>query len=275
MFDARIFTLHHQNPYLHKALDYPQDPWINFMRWTHRTYPYGPLWLGLTIPISFLGMQVFLPTLFLFKALMVGSFVGTTYFIGKILEKISPNEKLFAMAFFALNPLVIIESLVSAHNDIVMIFLAVFSIYLLMNNNYYRSFLLLTLSIAVKFSTVFLIPINLVVFSLYKKKKKINWEVIFLLMSVLMVIPIFLVSVRTNFQPWYLLYILPFAAVVSKKHYIFIPCVIISLFALLQYLPFLYLGNWNPPVASILTMITASSIIFSLLIVLVRTLMLK
>ena len=49
IFDAKIITHYHLNPYIHKALDFPGDPMLSFMHWTHRVYPYGPLWLGLTI----------------------------------------------------------------------------------------------------------------------------------------------------------------------------------------------------------------------------------
>src|SRR3989344_4172177 len=86
LFDARIFTLHGENPYMHRALDYPDDPWINFMRWTHRTYPYGPAWLWLTIPLSYLGFQKFLITLYLFKILMGGAYIVIVYFIYKLLR---------------------------------------------------------------------------------------------------------------------------------------------------------------------------------------------
>lgn len=268
MFDARIFTFHHQNPYIHKALDYPQDPWITFMRWTHRTYPYGPVWLGFTIPLSFIGMQFFLPTLFLFKALMVGGFLGTVYYIGKILEKISPLDKMFGMAFFAFNPLVIIESLVSAHHDIVMMFFAVLAFFLLIGKKQILSFVTLFVSIGIKFATVLLLPIFAFIFLLQIRKKKIDWEKFFFLTSIFMVFAVSAASIRTNFQPWYLLYALPIAAFIARKHYILIPSIIISIFALFQYVPFLYLGNWNPPVPLILFWITASSVIVSLFLTL-------
>ncbi|MBP9815567.1 MAG: hypothetical protein KBC63_04610, partial [Candidatus Levybacteria bacterium] len=75
VFDAKIITQYGQNPYEHKALDYPGDPMLGFMHWTHRTYPYGPLWLGITTPLSFLGGGYFLPTFYLFKLLMVGAYL--------------------------------------------------------------------------------------------------------------------------------------------------------------------------------------------------------
>lgn len=269
IFDAKIVTYYNQNPYLHKALDFPGDPMLSFMHWTHRLFPYGPVWLGLTVPLSFVGFQFFLPTFFLFKTLMSLSFLGTAFFIGKILKKVSLNDEVFGVAFFALNPLVIIESLVSSHNDIVMLFFAIWSIYLLLNMQYVRSFIMFALSVGTKFATVFALPIFLIVYFLTKQKKKINWEIIFSTITILMIIPVVLASYRTNFQPWYLLNILPFAALVSKKYYFFIPSMILSSFSLFQYLPFLYLGNWDNPVPLILFWITISSIVISIALVMI------
>lgn len=263
IFDAKIVTFYKQNPFVHKALDFPQDPMLNFMRWTHRIYPYGPTWLFITVPLSFLGFQIFLPTFFLFKALAVASFLGTTYYISKILKKISPENELLGVAFFALNPLIIIESLVSAHNDIVMLFLLASSIYYFIDKKYIRSIILFGMSIGIKYATVFLLPFFLVIFFLQRKERKTNWMIIFLSMFAAMIIPVVLASFRTNFQPWYLLYILPFAAFLGKKNYIVVPSMIISFFALLQYAPFIYLGNWDPPVPVILHWLNIIPIVIS------------
>lgn len=260
MFDARIVTVHNGNPYMHKALDYPKDPWINFMRWTHRTYPYGPVWLGLTVPLSFIGFQFFLPTLFLFKALMVGSYLGTTYFIGKILEKTASSQKLLGMAAFALNPLVIIESLVSAHHDIVMIFLTLVALYLLLNKKYIRAFLLLILSIGIKFATILLIPVFLYVVVSHLRKTSVNWNFVWVVSAFLMVVAVILASMRTELQPWYLLWVLPFVSHLPQKKWIVILSTAVSLGFLLHYAPFLYNGNWDPPIPSIKLWLTIGSL---------------
>ncbi len=253
IFDAKIITHYFQNPYMHKALDYPHDPMLSFMHWTQRTYPYGPVWLLLTVPLSFLGLQLFLPTVFLFKAVASLSYLGTAYFLGKIVKRFFPEKELFSIIFFALNPLVILESLVSAHNDIVMVFLAVISLYLLLSRRYMVSILLFLASIGIKFATVFLAPVYIGILFLQIKKKHINWKEITLSILIFMSIALVVVTMRTNFQPWYLLYILPFAAFLSFEYYIFLPSIILSFFALLTYVPFLYLGNWDKPVPQILT----------------------
>jgi hypothetical protein len=264
IFDAKIVTFYHQNPYLHTALDFPQDKMLAYMHWTHRVYPYGPTWLGLTIPLSYAGMQVSLITFYLFKILVSACFLGTVFYIGKILQRFAPKNELLGISFFALNPLIIVESLISAHNDVAMVFLSILSIYLLMNNKYIRSSILLVLSIGVKFATAALLPIYLLVLYFQKKKKTINWEPVFVSMTIIMIIPVILASYRTNFQPWYLLDILPFAALISKKYYVFIPSVVLSLFSVFQYLPFIYLGNWNNPVPLVLFWMTTTSIILSI-----------
>lgn len=264
MFDARIVTLHNENPYVHKALDYPNDPWINFMRWTHRTYPYGPVWLAFTIPFSYLGLQFFLPTLFLFKALMVGSFLGTVYFIGKIFEKIAPSEKLFGMAFFAFNPLVIIESLVSAHHDIVMMFLVILAIYFLLDKKYIRAFLLLILSIGIKFATVLLLPVFVFIVIRHMRGSPISWNIVWAASVLLMAIAVILASIRTELQPWYLIWVLPFVALLWDKRWrVFFTILAFGL--LLHYVPFLYTGNWDPPIPVVKLWITVSSLVVGFL----------
>lgn len=270
IFDARIVTLHHENPYLHKALDYPNDPWINFMRWTHRVYPYGPVWLGLTVPLSIVGFQFFLPTLFLFKALAVSSFLGTVYFIGKIVEKFAPDKKILSMAFFALNPLVIIEALVSGHHDIVMIFFAVFAIHQLLDKKYFWAFLLLLISVGIKFATLFLLPIFIGVTILQFNKKKIDLSSVFTLTSLFMIVAVIFATLRTELQPWYLIWVLPFLSFILDNRWLVIPLVSLSLGLLLGYVPFLFTGNWDPPIPTIKIWLTIISIFCGLALVFVK-----
>ncbi len=257
IFDAKIVTYYHQNPYLHKALDFSADPMLSFMHWTHRTYPYGPAWLVLTVPLSFLGFNFFIPTFVFFKLLMTLGYLGTTYYIGKILQKISPKDYLWGIIFFALNPLVIIESLVSAHLDIVMLFFAVWSLYQLIRKKYFLAFSLLIVSSGIKFVTGALLPIYLLIVFLQRKNNPpaggINWLIILIVSLLLMTSTVIYASGLTNFQPWYLIETLFIASLLSYKYYVFIPSVIISFFALLTYAPYLYLGNWDPPVPSILS----------------------
>lgn len=237
VFDARIFTKYHLNPYHFKALDFPQDPWTRFMHWTHRTYPYGPSWLILSIPLSFLGMEKFLPTLYLFKLLSSLSYLGNIFLLGKILAEIAPSEKIYGMAFFALSPLVIIETLVSAHHESVMIFLTLTFIYSLIKGKKMLSFLSYLLSAGIKYVTSPLLPLLIVGF-----RKKLA----LVLMTISFLIGVF----KKELQPWYFLWVFPFIALEERK-WLKAFSVFFSFGLLLRYTPFLYFGHWNDPVPRI------------------------
>ena len=264
IFDAKIVTHYHANPYLHKALDYPGDPMLGFMHWTQRLYPYGPIWLFITVPLSFIGSQVFLLTFFLFKILAASSYIGSLYYIGKILQKIKFKNEVFGLVFFGLNPLVIIESLVSAHIDIVMMFFTLLAFYLLLEKKYFLTYLNLFLSIGIKFLTGLLLPIFIWVTILQQKKKLINYFKIIVMSILLLLLGVIMETKESgNFQPWYLLAPLSFGVFISNKFYVLIPAVIISVLSLILYIPFLFLGNWNPPVPMILEWIMIISIFLS------------
>ena len=249
IFDAKIVTHYGDNPYNQKALDYPTDPMLSFMRWTHREYPYGPVWLGITVPISFLGFNIFIITFFMFKLLATAAYVGTVYYIGKVAEHLTKGREVLAMVFFGLNPLIIIESVVSAHIDIVMIFLAIWALWLLVQRQTSLAYLLLFMSIGIKFVTGFFLPVFLFLHRKLKKKHSYNWDrYAFVTVFFLIVAVVFETQQSGNFQPWYLIVPLAFAAFIAHNYFILLPSIIISTFALFTYVPFLYTGNWDPPI---------------------------
>lgn len=251
IFDAKIITFYHKNPYQYKALDFPGDPMLSFMHWTHRKHPYGPLWLFFTVPLSFLGFQKLVPTIILFKGLALVGYLGSAWFIYKILKEIKPKMKLIGLAIFTFNPLVIIESLVSAHNDILMMALSLAAFWFLLKKKPLLAWLLLLMSVGIKFATGLLLPIFLLITFYQWQKRKIDWGKIWLATFLAMIIASFLAIKRTELQPWYLLYLLPFVSLLPEKGWLFWPTTSLSLGLLLHYAPFLYLGNWDPPVPAI------------------------
>lgn len=253
IFDAKIFTYYGKNPYLYKALDFPSDPMLAFMHWTHRTYPYGPIWLAISIALSYIGMNFFILNFILFKFIAAVSYVGLVYVIKKIAEKTSAKQVMLVSGFFAFNPLVIIETLVSAHHDSLMMLLAIISMYFLLHKKYPSSILFLFLSIGIKFATVFLLPVLMAVVIIQYLKAKVPWSMVFTVFLASLMLAVFAASQSSgNFQPWYLLFLMPFLALVSVNPFMMIGGIIASIGALLTYLPYLYLGNWDAPVPGIL-----------------------
>lgn len=253
IFDAKILTFYHQNPYLFKPLDFVSDPMLSFMRWTHRVYPYGPSWLILTAPLSFIGANIFLVTFFLFKALIGLSFLGSSFLVYKISEITDSNNKVFNTVFWSLNPLVIIEGLVSAHNDFSLVFFSLLAIYLYLKKKKFSSFFSLIFSIGIKYLSFILLPIFGYLLYLEKKGRKVNWNKIFLLSLVLSLIPLAAVVYRTTFQPWYLIFPLSFAALISKNYFVFVPSLIATLFMIFIYTAYVLFTDYAPNYPQVIT----------------------
>ncbi len=230
IFDARIFTFHHANPYVSTALMFSDDTWTRFMNWTHRTYPYGPIFLPLTIIVYILGFNKFLWTLFLFKFLAVGAYLGCCFVIYKL-------AKTRGLLLFALNPLVILEAVISSHLDIIMLFFGLLAYYLLLQNRKIVSLFALAVSIGIKYSTVLFLP-----FFLWKKLDS-NRRFQFILVAAYA--GAFFQIASREVLPHY--FIVPFGfSALSTNRYIILGMLILSFILLfIRYYGFISTGSWT------------------------------
>lgn len=239
LFDARIVTKYHQNPYFYKALDFPADLWTRFMHWTHRTYPYGPLWLLFTLPFSFLGRGKFVLTLILFKLMFAGIYLLNIKLIKDIISGIDKKNLNSQLYFFALNPLIIIETLISPHNESLMLLFLLFSYKsLLVYKQKIWAALWLLASIGVKFITLLLLPL------LFLKNQKLNFDKFILFSVILLSIPLVIEIWYREAYPWYFIPVIGVVAL-SQNYRLRNLLTAISFGALLRYLPFLATGEYS------------------------------
>lgn len=257
IFYTKIILHYHQNPYQVVALDFPKDPMLSFMHWTHNTYPYGPFFLVLTVPIAFFGFNYFLPTFFIFKIFSAVCFLGTVYFLSKILKKIAPEYQIVGTIFYALNPLVLIESLVSAHNDVPMMFLAVLGVYLLLQKKWLWGVVAVTLSALTKQAMIFLVlPAVIYAANILLKKKWVSERIFLLSCAIMTVVGYVFVITKIEIQPWYALWFLPFVIFIRPPKWLLWIVVGSTLGMLLRYVPFLWQGDWNGLAGVIKTSVT-------------------
>ena len=172
---AKVAFFYHENPYVIMPIEFLGDPLLLFMHASNKIALYGPAWIGLSSIPHYLGFNNFLLILFSLKLFVALFYFGSIYFILKI------SKSLTSVALFALNPLVLIETLVSSHNDIVMMFLALVAFYFLFQKKNFYALLFLTSSIFIKYATVFLIPIFLYVIIQNHFNKKIQKEIVFII----------------------------------------------------------------------------------------------
>lgn len=259
MFDAKTISFYHANPWVVKPLDFPHDPWIRFMHWVHRPSIYPPIWISLSLLPFIFGFGKFILILINFKIFIALFYFASIILLEKILILKKERNVLLKLSYFAFNPLVIIECLVSSHNDIVMIFFALASLYLCLNRQKVWSILSMVSSTLIKYATVALIPLE--AFYLLKKNRLSSntfLTISFFIQTLTFFIIIFLMEV----QPWYFLWVLPFVLLTDLNY--LLPIVVgLSFGLLLRYLPFLYLGNWNFPADIWKIWLTIIPVIFS------------
>ena len=222
MFDARILTFYHKSPYIFTALDFPLDAWTRFMHWTHRTYPYGPVFLVVSLVPSFLAGNKFILNFFGFKLTFFLLYFLAVYFLNKLNRKWA--------VYFATHPLIIIEGLINSHNDLMGLTLSVIGGYYILKNQSVKGRILLLLSGGIKYITMPFIFLT-------KDKKWIN-----LLVFISAILALLYLKVTSEFHPWYALSLFVFIP--------FFPDFIFKLqifFAglLLCYYPYIRFGKWD------------------------------
>ena len=255
---SKIAFFYHENPYILMPIQFTNDPLLLFTHAANKTALYAPFWILLTGLPYLIGFGNFVLTLLSFKILNVIFYLLTILLIYRI------SKNFYNTAIFAFNPLVIIETIVSNHNDIVMMFFALFAVLLAQKNKYLTAYLFLLLSIFIKFSTIFLIPV--LVYMLYSKIKQnsLSMEKIYLMLTFSMGIIFLLSPLREEMYPWYAVWFLTFACLLRNKLVLVITSTL-SLGLLFRYLPYMYLGTYDFPTPLLRIIFTAIPVAIGLI----------
>lgn len=245
---AKVAFLYKENPYVIMPIEFTGEPLLRFMHAPNKVALYGPVWLLFTFIPYIFGNGNFIVTLFLFKGLVVIFYILLLLFIYKL------THNFFSVLFVALNPLVVIETIISGHNDAVMMALFLASLYYFLRARIFIGSSLFILSVFIKYATLFLAPVFLVFSYLYKQKnikreRLMNW----LLFGM---IGIFLLSsFREEIYPWYALWFLPFVAIIGRRRDMLIA--ILFTFCLeLRYFPYMILLTHFGPTPYLKLLIT-------------------
>jgi hypothetical protein len=257
MFDAKTVLVYHKIPYMVSPLQFSGvEPWLSFMHWTHIPSTFMPFWITLSLPAYLLGFGYFLGILWSFKAFMAAAYLVTAWFIWKILNRLEPGQALRGAAIFALNPLVIFETLVSGHFDIVMMAFAVVSFFFYLQKKRLLSFIFLSFSAATKIMTISLLPLFLA-----------GWQRKWSIAATAAGFAAFIFITKREILPWYLIWFIPWYALTPKIKWLTTLGTGASLGFLLSYAPFLYYGDYNPPVPALKSWIILTPIVLSICLV--------
>lgn len=250
IFTAKVAYFYHENPYIIMPIEFIGDPMLNFTHAANKVALYGPVWLLLTSIPSLIGFSQFLATLYSFKIFIAVFYVGSAYVLWKI------NHNLISLCLFILNPLVIIETLISGHNDIAMIFFILLTIYSFQNKKPLFGLLFFVLSIGIKYASLALLPVVIILTIAHYRNKNMQWDRIYIFSFWTMFL-IFLMSfLREEIYSWYALWFLVFSALLLKKRFIQTLSISFSMTLLLRYVPFMYFGTYLGETQRLKTIIT-------------------
>lgn len=255
---SKVLFFYQENPYIIMPIEFAGDSLFSFMHAANKVVLYGPFWVLATGVPYFLGFGSLLLTLFSFKLFISFFYLGTVFLIWKMSKNIIP------IILFSLNPLVVIESLVSSHNDIVMMFLTLLSFFLLTKKKVFLAIIFFILSILIKYTTILLLPVFLYSLLRIVRKKEINWKNIFYFSSILMYIAFLLSPIREEIYPWYAIWFLLFVFLVPEKKILLYVSFLLSFGLLFRYVPYMFSGTHGgltPIFKSIVTFGSASLIL--------------
>lgn len=231
---AKVVYFYHENPYVVMPIEIREEEMLLFMQAANKTALYGVVWILLTaIPFIF-SFGNFLLSLITFRLFVALFYFATIFLLYKY------KQSLYNISLFALNPLVLFETFLSGHNDIVMMFFALASFYLLKKRYHTLAIVSFFLSIGIKYAAIFLIPIFILI--LFQKLK--DEKLIFLYSFISMFIIFLLASLREEIYPWYAIWFLVFVPFLSKSNPIRFLSLVLSFGLLLRYIPYMYSGTY-------------------------------
>jgi hypothetical protein len=234
---AKVAFHYHENPYLVMPIEIPNEPYLAFTRAANKVALYGPVWILVTAIPHYLGGGNIWLTIVMFKLMNVLGYIGFSYLIYRV------TKSLKNVIFFALNPLVLIEVLVSGHNDIFMMVFAIAAFLLWEKKgigNKIGAFVLFVASCLIKGASLVLLPLFFV--------NKISRDRLLLIAYCLMLFVFVVVApLREELYPWYAVWLISIASLLDmKKHMTLIGFTIVLSFALeLRQLPYMWMGYYE------------------------------
>ncbi len=231
---AKVTYFYQENPYVIMPTEFIGEPLLRFTHAANKIALYGPFWTFLTALPFFISAESFIAMLLSFKLLVGFFYIGLVHLLWKISKNVT------TVTFFALNPLVLIETFMSGHNDVVMMFFALYGIYFALRRKHLLAISCILLSIMIKYATLFLLLVYFYVLLKHVKKQSIVDQKAYLLSAFAMMIIFILSPLRVEIYPWYAIWFLPFV-ILSGQKYLMIISFALSFSLMLRYIPFMLL----------------------------------
>ena len=160
---SRILLYYHQNPVVVVPASYPGDQIMKMTDgWSGTGAPYGPIGILIDALPSLPAQGNLLLTLILTKLFFTLLALIAAYLAWQILRPVSNATALTGALFIAWNPLILFETSVNGHNDVVMMVLLLLALDSVVSRDLVAATVLIVGSALVKYGTGVLLPLFLV-----------------------------------------------------------------------------------------------------------------
>ena len=150
---GRVFAIYGANPYAETAPITDADPFLPLFGIEYMSSWYGPLWTLVSAGLAWLGGNHVGLTALLFRGLAVVSALGAAGLLWSNLRRTAPERAAQGLVLFLWNPLLVIETGISGHNDAFMLALVLLGVWLHLRGWQVAAVVAIALSVMVKFLT--------------------------------------------------------------------------------------------------------------------------
>lgn len=158
---GRVLAVYGASPYAAAPPVPATDPFLQLYGLEYLPSWYGPLWTLASAGLARLGGVALGATVLMFKGLVTLCLGASGALVWSILRRLSPGRVSQGVALLMWNPLLLMETGLSAHNDLAMLVLVLLAVRLHLAGSRVGAALALTLSAMVKFVTGLLLPLYL------------------------------------------------------------------------------------------------------------------
>ncbi|MEO7022102.1 MAG: hypothetical protein ABI234_18280 [Ktedonobacteraceae bacterium] len=163
---GRVLAIYHANPYFVPSAAFPHDPFTAINFWANTVSIYGPIWIYICGLFSQFVPSTPTSYVLAFRLFALVIHLLNSWLVGRILQQMgrAPRTVTLGMLLYAWNPLMLLESSLGGHNDILMILFVLLGVLLaarteqrgqvLHIRGYLPPIVALTLAVLVKFTAL-------------------------------------------------------------------------------------------------------------------------
>ncbi|HEY8476005.1 MAG TPA: hypothetical protein VIN09_03950 [Chloroflexota bacterium] len=155
---GRMVAHHGANPYADLPSDLPFDPFFDLLYWRDQPSNYGPLWTHLSSVVAAACGDVPGHCVLAFRGLALLGHLAAGVLVWAALGRLRPEDRVGGAALYLWNPLLVVETANSGHNDVAMALFLALGLWLLARGRWHLAAFPLAATVWTKYTTAILLP---------------------------------------------------------------------------------------------------------------------